>query len=125
MIQCPHQMELLREKFIKKVVALVVEPVITTDIHNDGELGVSFYSICLGFSNILDYDSLRKELSFILRGSEIDEVLERKKLKLEDVFAKYINDKDNENNMAKTEAFKISEAYTQLIKSELQFILDH
>ncbi len=113
-------MELLREKVVKKVVAFIEVPIITIELHVDKELGVSFFTIYLTFSNTIDLDSFRKELSFILRESEIEEVLTEKKLKLEDVFAKYINDK--ENHMAKTDALKISDAYTQLIKSEIQFI---
>ena len=115
-------MELLREKVVQKVITSVVNPEITTEVNNDGELGVSFYTIYLGFTNILNNELFKKELSFILRESEIENVIKKQKLKLEDVFAKYINEKEKENDMAKEDALKISEAYRQLIRSELQFI---
>ncbi len=114
-------MELLKEKIVKKVIPLIDSPVISTERHVDNDLGVSFYSIYLSFNRILDFDQLKKELGFTMRESEVEEILHNKRLKLEDVFAKYINDHDNENEMASKDAEKISSGYTQLIKSEKLF----
>ena len=114
-------MELFREKVVKKVVTLIESPRITAELQTDKDMGVYFYTIYLNFVNILDVDSFRKEMSFILKETEVEEVFRKKKLKLEDVFAKYINDKDGENEETRLDAEKIANAYVQLIKAEKQF----
>jgi hypothetical protein len=115
-------MELFREKVVKKVVTLIESPTITAELQTDSELGVSFYTIYLSFVNILDAKLFRKEMSFILKGAEVEDIFTNKKLKLEDVFAKYINDKDGENEETRLEAEKIANAYVQLIKAEKRFV---
>jgi len=115
-------MELFREKVVKKVLTLIESPTITAELQTDSELGVYFYTIYLSFVGILDAELFRKEMSFILKEAEIEEIFTNKKLKLEDVFAKYINDKNDDNEETRLEAEKIANAYVQLIKAEKQFV---
>jgi len=114
-------MELVREKVVRKIIGYVSHPIITADLQTDNELGISFYTIYLGFSDILNNEGIIKELSFILRENEIDRVIKNKKLKLEDVFAKYIGDNKQIDETTRLEAEKISNAYSQIIKDEKHF----
>jgi hypothetical protein len=114
-------MELVRDKVVKKIVGFVSHAVVTAELQTDKEMGISFYTIYLYFSEILNLEGLRKELSFILREYEIEKVIDEKKLKLEDVFAKYINDKKEIDEITRLEAEKISNSYNQIIKAEKHF----
>ncbi len=113
-------MDLTSEKIVIRVLKYLKNPSISIKLSSNEQTEIYFYSIFLNFTDITDREKLTKELSNTYKKEVVSKIFEEKRIKLEDIFAKYIGKEILSNsNETKLQAKKIAEEYKSLISSDI------
>ncbi len=85
-------MILTQKELLLRIVDYLDSPEIKIEKSFREDYALSFYTIYLIFGGIRDELMLRKVLGFTHKRADVDEILMKKQLKLDDIFADYIGE---------------------------------
>jgi len=109
-------MVLTHQKLVQRIVPALENPAVAVEFNGDEQTGIYFFRIFLTFTACTDEESLLRELLYTLKKPEAEAALKNHRIKLEDIFAKYIGEDYQKNQEFALQARKIAAEYEQIIK---------